>query len=81
MGIFYLHFLKFFSIILRFSTKKLILSSITYSLNGYLFISYHLILCKRRAFKTTDTELKAMAAPANQGAKNPNAAIGMPSEL
>lgn len=37
--------------------------------------------CKRKAFKTTETELRAMAPPAIQGARNPAAAIGIPSAL
>lgn len=36
---------------------------------------------KRNAFKTTETELNAIAAPATQGANNPNAATGIPMIL
>ena len=35
----------------------------------------------RSALVTTDTELKAIAAPAKTGDKNPAAARGIPSEL
>ena len=45
---------------------------------AYLF---NLTRCSRSAFMTTDTELNAIAAPASHGAKNPAAAIGMPTEL
>lgn len=41
----------------------------------------NLTRCSRSAFMTTDTELNAIAAPASHGAKNPAAAIGMPTEL
>ncbi len=37
--------------------------------------------CSLRAFRTTDTELNAIAAPATHGARKPAAAIGMPTEL
>ncbi len=40
-----------------------------------------LYLLRRSEFATTDTELIAIAAAANSGRKNPNAAIGMPMAL
>lgn len=42
---------------------------------------YNFTRCNRNAFNTTDTELKAMAAPANHGARKPIAAIGIPIVL
>ena len=45
------------------------------------FTYFNFTLCNRNAFNTTDTELNAIAAPATQGAKKPNAAIGIPKPL
>ncbi len=51
------------------------------------FIAFEIIylsnftLCRRKEFRTTDTELKAIAAPATHGARRPIAAIGMPTVL
>ena len=45
------------------------------------FLSVTFALWSLSAFKTTETELNAMAAPATQGAKSPEAAIGIPMEL
>ncbi len=45
------------------------------------FYYFNFTLCNRNAFNTTDTELNAIAAPATQGAKKPNAAIGIPKPL
>ena len=51
------------------------------------FITFEIIylsnftLCRRKEFRTTDTELKAIAAPATHGASKPMAAIGMPTVL
>lgn len=45
------------------------------------FYYFNFTLCNRNAFNTTDTELNAIAAPATQGAKKPNAAIGIPNPL
>lgn len=47
------------------------------SLEIGFWLSYFskLVRCRRKAFKTTDTELNAIAAPATRGAK---AAIGKP---
>ena len=45
-------------------------------LHNYNFIRFSL-----KALLTTLTELKAIAAPAIQGASNPIAAIGMPAML
>lgn len=40
--------------------------------------SYKILMrFNRSAFNTTDTELKAMAAPASHGAKNPSMATGI----
>lgn len=49
--------------------------------NPFLRKSKTHFLCKRNAFKTTETELKAIAPPAIQGARKPAAAIGIPSAL
>lgn len=43
--------------------------------------AYSFTLCRRSAFSTTETELRAIAAPASQGARKPAAATGMPIVL
>ncbi len=49
---------------------------------GGLFAQLHFFTrCSLNAFNTTDTELKAMAAPATHGARSPAAAMGMPIVL
>src|SRR6478609_3048048 len=48
---------------------------------SFAFPPYCFTRCRRNAFNTTDTELRAIAAPANHGAKNPKAAIGIPNTL
>ncbi len=51
---------------------------VTYRVNKQ---NYSLIFFKRKEFKTTDTELIAIAAPATHGAKRPAIAIGILMEL
>ena len=45
------------------------------------FIIYIFTRFNRSELVTTETELKAIAAPATHGANNPKAAIGIPPEL
>ena len=47
---------------------------------GYPMI-YNFTRCSLNAFNTTETELKAIAAPATHGARKPSAAIGIPMTL